>query len=459
MPKRKAEVANEPPKKKIRLDLKEGQRKNWKHSEEDKKLFREPSSYHYDEERKLRFATVWNNGKEENFEKLIDLKSVFTYCLPKMGAEYIVRHVMDVNHRLIACQKEVDGVWTTIGGICVRPFFYQRFGEVVFLAVKNNYQNKRMGRAIMRVMKEWMKQQGICYFLTYADNHAIGFFEKLGFSKSITMPKSQYDKYIKHYTGSELMECRVYEGVNYFKITENIQRQVHYVVDHIEKIRKKERKTPKKFPGLDKWKQSLKHILQKPVLDLSAQIQEDYLEKFQKKNWHFVRDLERLFRKPNGNKQFDSVVKDETHRKLIRELVAEPRTGGNYPQDFSTFDGLLEAGYVPPTNVSLLDRDPLTREMNDILVKLSNHKDAWPFRNPVDDNIAPNYYDVIKKPMDLHTMKENLTSGVYEDFASFKSDFKQIVQNCKEYNGEGNTYTNCVRKLDKYFDTLTPYRS
>ena len=75
-----------------------------------------------------------------------------------------------------------------------------------------------------------------------------------GFSKSITMPKSQYDKYIKHYTGSELMECRVYEGVNYFKITENIQRQVHYVVDHIEKIRKKERKTPKKFPGLDKWK-------------------------------------------------------------------------------------------------------------------------------------------------------------------------------------------------------------
>jgi len=196
----------------------------------------------------------------------------------------------------------------------------------------------------MRVMKEWMKHQGINYFLTYADNHAIGFFEKLGFTKTISMPKSQYDKYINHYVGSELMECRIYAHIDYLNLTKNIRKQVQYVVKHIEKIRnknKQSKESKKVYPGLDKWKVSLDHILQKPELDLTEAQKKKYLEKFKQKEWNFVRDLERLFRKSKGNKQFDAIVQDETHRKLIRELVAEPRSAGNYPSDFGSFPGLL----------------------------------------------------------------------------------------------------------------------
>eukprot|EP00494_Astrolonche_serrata_P026950 UN27213 len=123
---------------------------------DDNDIFNEPLLYHEDvrENRKLRFYTVWNNGEEENFRKLIEMKTIFMLCLPKMGGEYIVRHVMDNKHRLICCQMYIDDAWITIGGICVRPFWYQRFAEVVFLAVENHYQNNRVGRSIMRVMKE-----------------------------------------------------------------------------------------------------------------------------------------------------------------------------------------------------------------------------------------------------------------------------------------------------------------
>lgn len=35
------------------------------------------------------------------------------------------------------------------------------------------------------------------YFLTYADNYAIGYFQKQGFSKTLSMSKERYMGYIK----------------------------------------------------------------------------------------------------------------------------------------------------------------------------------------------------------------------------------------------------------------------
>ena len=40
-----------------------------------------------------------------------------------------------------------------------------------------------------------------------ADNYAIGYFRKQGFSKSITIPTSRWLGYIKDYDGGTLMEC------------------------------------------------------------------------------------------------------------------------------------------------------------------------------------------------------------------------------------------------------------
>lgn len=77
-------------------------------------------------------------------------------------------------------------------------------------------------------------------------------------------------------------------------------------------------------------------------------------------------------------------------------------------------------------------------DMYKVLEQLSAHDDAWPFMDPVEEDYAPNYYAVIRRPMDLRKMEERLDSGYYTDFNMFKADFKLIVNNCRLYNGQDN---------------------
>lgn len=58
-----------------------------------------------------------------------------------------------------------------------------------------------------------------------------------------------------------------------------------------------------------------------------------------------------------------------------------------------------------------------------------------PFRHAVDpvaDNV-PNYFDVVKKPMDLETVERKINEGIYADASEFEVDFRLIFQNCYEY--------------------------
>ncbi|XP_031767410.2 uncharacterized protein LOC113521701 isoform X2 [Galleria mellonella] len=103
---------------------------------------------------------------------------------------------------------------------------------------------------------------------------------------------------------------------------------------------------------------------------------------------------------------------------------------------------------------SQMDEDIQT-DMYKVLEQLTAHEDAWPFMDPVDEKFAPNYYAVIRRPMDLRKMEERLDSGYYTDFSMFKADFKLIVNNCRLFNGQDNEYTMMVDNLQAAFDRLT----
>ncbi|KAG9854106.1 hypothetical protein KCU98_g2549, partial [Aureobasidium melanogenum] len=59
-----------------------------------------------------------------------------------------------------------------------------------------------------------------------------------------------------------------------------------------------------------------------------------------------------------------------------------------------------------------------------------------PFREPVDEvqDNAPGYYTKIQNPMDLATMRNKLTSGLYTDAQGFKADFNTMMKACHDYN-------------------------
>lgn len=47
---------------------------------------------------------------------------------------------------------------------------------------------------------------------------------------------------------------------------------------------------------------------------------------------------------------------------------------------------------------------------------------------------APDYLDVIKKPMDLGTIESNLKKGRYRSGAEFEADVNLVWSNCFKYN-------------------------
>lgn len=49
----------------------------------------------------------------------------------------------------------------------------------------------------------------------------------------------------------------------------------------------------------------------------------------------------------------------------------------------------------------LQTEDDLRTGMYKVLEHLRDHEDAWPFHDPVEEEYAPNYYAVIRRPMHI----------------------------------------------------------
>ena len=90
-----------------------------------------------------------------------------------MPKDYITRLVVDRNHRTLVIKK----LQSVVGGICFRPF-ENGFIEIAFCAVTADEQVKGYGTHLMNHLKNAMQKERIFYFLTYADNNAIGYFKK-----------------------------------------------------------------------------------------------------------------------------------------------------------------------------------------------------------------------------------------------------------------------------------------
>uniref|UniRef100_A0A672LXU0 Bromodomain PHD finger transcription factor n=1 Tax=Sinocyclocheilus grahami TaxID=75366 RepID=A0A672LXU0_SINGR len=86
-----------------------------------------------------------------------------------------------------------------------------------------------------------------------------------------------------------------------------------------------------------------------------------------------------------------------------------------------------------------------------ILRSLQSHKMAWPFLEPVDANDAPDYYGIIKEPMDLSTMEERLQNRFYSKLTEFVADMTKIFDNCRYYNPSDSPFYQCAEFLESFF--------
>ncbi|KAG6891419.1 hypothetical protein C0992_007198 [Termitomyces sp. T32_za158] len=79
---------------------------------------------------------------------------------------------------------------------------------------------------------------------------------------------------------------------------------------------------------------------------------------------------------------------------------------------------------------------------------------ASPFYDPVDWVLLdiPTYPRVVKKPMDLSTMRKKLDGGLYPTAQKFFDDFKLMIRNCFVFNPAGTPVNQAGIELQRVFD-------
>ncbi|XP_060541740.1 histone acetyltransferase KAT2B isoform X2 [Pantherophis guttatus] len=298
----------------------------------------------------IEFHVIGNSLNQKPNKKimmwLVGLQNVFSHQLPRMPKEYITRLVFDPKHKTLALIK--DG--RVIGGICFRMFPSQGFTEIVFCAVTSNEQVKGYGTHLMNHLKEYHIKHNILNFLTYADEYAIGYFKKQGFSKDIKVPKAKYVGFIKDYEGATLMGCELNPRIPYTEFSVIIKKQKEIIKKLIER---KQAQIQKVYPGLSCFKDGVRQI---PIESIPG-IRETGWKPSNKEKGKETKDLDQLY---STLKNILQQVKSHQSAWPFMEPVKRTEAPGYYevirfPMDLKTMSERLKNRYYVSKKLFMAD--------------------------------------------------------------------------------------------------------
>jgi len=302
----------------------------------------------------LAFQVLTNDGKMQTLEYLLQLKNIFSGELPRMPKNYIARLVFDRQHQAVVMfkqprsdlppDKRPNTRKRVIGGITFRPVMAERFIEIAFCAVTSLEQRRGYGRVLMNNLKAFCQSCRWMRFLTYADNFAVTYFQKLGFTDKISMDDFRYLGYIKDYTEATVMECMLHPHIDYLHVPQMVEKQREAVFDRMREV-------------------------------------------------------------------------DSLH---------------------SVFE----------------TADAKRRLLSKILNQMKAYEHSWPFLQPVTLEEAPDYYEVIKNPIDLSTMEKKLNQNKYQTIESFIADIKLMCDNCRMFNSKKSSYYKCADACEERLKLL-----
>jgi histone acetyltransferase len=267
--------------------------------------------------------------------------------------------------------------------------------EIAFCAISANEQVKGYGTRLMNHLKEYVKEEeDMTHLITFADNNAVGYFSKQGFTKDIVMEREKWVGYIKEYDGGTIMECALEAQISYVDFPKNIRAQRECVEAKVREMTT----AHVVYPGLTRFKDGGefgKHRITDPLSTIK------------------------------GLKEAKWKAPDPPRYRLVH-----PGCGDGYP----TIENLHKF-------------------MRSIVAIVKTHPDSWPFMSAVNKEEVPDYYEVVKDPTDIESVSERVESeNYYVTLEMFAADFKRMFENCRLYNAVDTIYYKCANRLELFFD-------
>ncbi|XP_065220138.1 histone lysine acetyltransferase CREBBP-like isoform X2 [Planococcus citri] len=113
----------------------------------------------------------------------------------------------------------------------------------------------------------------------------------------------------------------------------------------------------------------------------------------------------------------------------------------------------MEVDVVAPSVTGVLKPEVQKRAFLPLLQYLFQQHESLPFREPVDpvELGVPNYFDVIKNPMDLSTIISKLNDGLYGDPWDFVNDVWLMFDNAWLFNLKSSCVYKCCTLLAELF--------
>ncbi|XP_066145851.1 bromodomain-containing protein 3-like isoform X8 [Euwallacea fornicatus] len=162
----------------------------------------------------------------------------------------------------------------------------------------------------------------------------------------------------------------------------------------------------------------------------------------------------------NSSSSASKISKRRESCRQIKKPLRNQEIDGLGPYSGPAGAGLAPSPAGQPGAHSQKSKEKLNDSLkacNEILKDLFSKKHcsyAWPFYKPVDAELLGlhDYHDIIKKPMDLGTVKRKMDNREYRSAQEFAQDVRLIFTNCYKYNPSDHDVVAMARKLQDVFE-------
>lgn len=146
------------------------------------------------------------------------------------------------------------------------------------------------------------------------------------------------------------------------------------------------------------------------------------------------------------------------------EMITEGTEGETMRINPARIPGVVEAGWTWADHEELKKAKERSFQLQcqNLMDTLRKFKSSWPFYEPVSVENVPDYYHIIKEPIDMKMIDAKIDANQYPDKEMLRRDLYKMFENCTTYNQPDSPYykaaIDCKAFITPYIDGMREKR-